>query len=102
MNMIMLVDANGKNNMVKDSINSLFGLPETPASWTSADTNQPFKAAAGGWYWKCSAQPPVPNTYPPVPVTTPWDAFWNWGVTRPPGYSPMSLLTNITNVSWVA
>lgn len=79
-----LIDAN--NNAINpDLVAGLFGLgTSTPLSL--ADQNNPFAAAGYGWYCATATAPGA--------VTTPFDAFMNWGEGLP-SYSPQILIAQM-------
>lgn len=77
-----LTDAD--NNAISPTLlPDLFGVGSSNTPLTLADQNNPFAAAGYGWY--CDTVTPAGA------VTTPFDAFMNWGE-GVPSYSPQILL----------
>ncbi len=77
-----LMDAN--NNVINpDLVTGLFGISKTNPPLSLADQNNPFAAAGYGWYCNTATSP--------AGVTTPFDAFMNWGEGMPT-YSPQILV----------
>ena len=83
-----LVDEN--NNDIDPSLAQLlFGVAGTtsqqnPPPLVPVQSNQPFQAANGAWYYDVQT--------PSGGITTWYDAFVNWAADGPPSYSPGSLL----------
>ena len=78
-----LTDAN-KNTIADDVAASLFGTGNSNTPLTLADQNNPLVAAGYGWY--CATANGA--------VTTPFDAFMNWGA-GVPSYSPQVLAAQL-------
>jgi len=80
-----LIDAN--NNAINpDLVAGLFGLGPSTPPLSLADQNNPFAAAGYGWYCATATAPGA--------VTTPFDAFMNWGEGLP-SYSPQILIAQM-------
>lgn len=78
-----LIDANN-NGISNDLVTALFGLGDSNKPLSLADQNWPISAAGYGWY--CN----IANGA----VTTPFDAFMNWGE-GVPSYSPQILVAQL-------
>jgi hypothetical protein len=78
-----LKDANN-NAISSDQVVSLFGIGNSNKPVSFVDQNNPLAAAGYGWY--CD----IANNA----VTTPFDAFMNWGE-GVPSYSPRILVTQL-------
>jgi len=76
-----LRDTNQKQ-IANSVLTSLFGVGSSKSPLSLADQNNPFAAAGFGWYCQLAKNG----------VTTPIDAFMNWGE-GVPSYSPQLLLT---------
>lgn len=72
-----------KNNSISpDTAAQLFGFGETGTTLLPVDQNNPIAPAGYGWYWHMAN----------AAVTTPFDAFMNWGE-GVPSYSPQILVS---------
>ena len=80
-----LVDTN-KHSMSDDLAASLFGIGDPNVVLSPVDQNNPLAAAGYGWYCE------IANGA----VTTPIDAFMNWGAGMP-SYSPQILVAQLPN-----
>ena len=80
-----LIDTN-KHTISDDAAQALFGIGNPTIALNPVDQNNPLAVARYGWYCQ------IANGA----VTTPFDAFMNWGE-GVPAYSPQILLTQLPN-----